>query len=82
MKHILGGLGQIAAGMAELRNLYGTGHGRGQRIKGLKTRHAEFAARAAIAYTAFVLDTVNDPTAPWRSGGGRTSSTPAPIINT
>ena len=67
MKRVLGGLGQIAAGMAELRNLYGTGHGRGQRVKGLQPRHAEFAARAAVAYAAFVLDTLADPTAPWRT---------------
>jgi hypothetical protein len=66
MKRILGGLGQIAAGMAELRNQYGTGHGRGTRVGGLQARHAEFAARAAVAYAAFVLDTLADPAAPWR----------------
>ncbi len=66
MKRVLGGLGQIAPGMAELRNQYGTGHGRGQRVKGLKARHAEFAARSAIAYAAFVLDTLADHDAPWR----------------
>jgi len=68
MKRILGGLSQIPAGLAELRNLgYGVGHGQGRRIAGLQQRHAEFAARSAIAYVAFVLDTLDDPTAPWRT---------------
>lgn len=68
MKRILGGLGQIAAGIAELRNMgYGVGHGQGRRVAGLQQRHAEFAARSAIAYVAFVLDTLEDPNAPWRS---------------
>lgn len=67
MVRILGGLGQTAAGLAELRNLgYGTGHGQSQRVTGLKRRHAEFAARSAIAYVAFVLATLDDPDAPWR----------------
>ncbi len=66
MKRVLAGLSQIAGGMAELRNQYGTGHGRGSRVGGLQTRHAEFAARAAVAYAAFVLETLSDPTAPWR----------------
>lgn len=68
MKRILGGLGQIAAGLAELRNLgYGVGHGQGRRVAGLQQRHAEFAARSATAYAAFVLDTLSDPKAPWRT---------------
>jgi hypothetical protein len=67
MVRILGGLAQTAAGLAELRNLgYGTGHGQDGRIVGLRRRHAEFAARSAIAYVTFVLDTLNDPEAPWR----------------
>jgi hypothetical protein len=70
MVRILSSLGQTAGGLAELRNLgYGTGHGAGLRVKGLGRRHAEFAARAAIAYTTFVLDTLNDPDAPWRTAG-------------
>lgn len=67
MTRILGGLAQSAGGLAELRNLgYGTGHGHDRRIAGIRRRHAEFAARSAIAYATFVLDTLNDPEAPWR----------------
>jgi hypothetical protein len=65
---VLGGLANIPAGLAELRNEgYGTGHGRAMRIAGIKERHADLAARSAIAYATFVLDTVNDPGAPWRA---------------
>jgi len=67
MKRILEGQARTAPGLAELRNLgYGTGHGQGRRVKGLKRRHAELAARSAITFTAFVLDTLHDEDAPWR----------------
>jgi hypothetical protein len=65
---LLGGLAQVAGGLAELRNMgYGTGHGRGRRVSGIKPRHAEFAARSAVAYATFVLDTLEDDGAPWRA---------------
>ena len=64
---ILGGLTNIPQGLAELRNAgYGTGHGQATRISGIKPRHADLAVRTAVAYAGFVLDTVNDPDAPWR----------------
>ena len=63
---ILGGLGHIASGLGELRNMgYGTGHGHGRRTVGLRRRHGELAARAAVAYAAFLLATLDDPDAPW-----------------
>lgn len=63
---ILGGLTNIPAGLAELRNAgYGTGHGQSRRISGIKERHAELAARSAVAYASFVLDTIGDTEAPW-----------------
>ena len=69
-KRMLAGLHQIAVGLAELRNEgYGTGHGRGRRIPGIKRRRADFVARSAIAYTEMVLDTLHDPDAPWRQAG-------------
>jgi hypothetical protein len=71
MVKILAGLGQVAAGLAELRNMgYGTGHGQGRRVSGLAQRHAEFCARSAVAYATFMLDTLEDPLAPWRAGKG------------
>jgi Abortive infection C-terminus len=68
IRRMLAGLQQIAAGLAELRNEgYGTGHGRGRRIPGIKQRHADFVARSAITYAEMVLDTLHDPDAPWRA---------------
>lgn len=67
MIRLLGGLAQVPGALADLRNLgYGTGHGHGSRVAGLQRRHAEFIARAAVAYATFVLDTFEDPDAPWR----------------
>lgn len=69
---LLGGLAQVAGGLGELRNMgYGTGHGRGRRVSGIKRRHGEFAARAAVAYATFVLDTLEDEDAPWRTSDTR-----------
>lgn len=74
MIRLLGGLAQVPGALAELRNLgYGTGHGHGGRVAGLQRRHAEFIARSAVAYATFVLDTLEDPAAPWRRPGDATS---------
>ena len=71
MLRLLGGLAQIPGALAELRNMgYGTGHGREERVKGLQHRHAEFVARAAVAYSTYLLDTLEDESAPWRSQAG------------
>jgi hypothetical protein len=64
---ILGGFARVPHGLAELRNEgYGTGHGQARRIAGLRSRHADFASRAAVAYATFIIDTLTDPEAPWR----------------
>lgn len=68
MVRLLAGLTQIPQGLAELRNEgYGTGHGQATRLSGIKPRHADLASRAAVAYASFILDTLADPDAPWRS---------------
>jgi hypothetical protein len=68
VKRILGGLTSIAIGLGELRNRgYGTGHGpKGERI-GLRSRHARLAVNAAMTWCNVMLDTLDDPDAPWRS---------------
>ncbi|MCZ4590425.1 abortive infection family protein [Rhodococcus opacus] len=66
IKSILGGALGIATGVAELRNAYGTGHGRDRRPKGLGPRHAHLAANAAFLWCQLMLDTLADPKAPWR----------------
>lgn len=66
IKKILGALSTIAISVAELRNLYGTGHGQVERTLGLHARHARLTALIAQAYVTFLLETLHDPRAPWK----------------
>ncbi len=43
IKRILGNFAQLTQGLAELRNLYGSGHGRDSSRRGLQPRHARLA---------------------------------------
>lgn len=70
-RRVLTGLTQIAIGIAELRNLYGTGHGRTTPTAGIKPRHARMAVDAATAYCRALLATLGDPSAPWRRRDGQ-----------
>jgi hypothetical protein len=47
----------IANGLAELRNPYGTGHGKEARSKGLRARHARLAVGAASTLAVFLFET-------------------------
>ena len=57
IKNLLRSLGSIGNDLAQLRGLYGTGHGRSGREGGLTSRHAKFAVHTAAAYAAFLLET-------------------------
>lgn len=57
IKAVLGNLAMISQGMAELRNLYGTGHGKHASHKRLPVRHARLAVGAATALVMFLFDT-------------------------
>ena len=57
IRRLLSNLNQVAQGMAELRNLYGTGHGRAGRVKGIQPRHARLAVGAATTLATFLLET-------------------------
>ena len=57
VKRLLSSLGQIGHGLAELRNLYGSGHGRSARAKGLSARHARLAVGAVATLVQFLFDT-------------------------
>jgi hypothetical protein len=57
VKAILGNLATVAQGLAELRNLYGTGHGKHGKAKGLSPRHARLAVGAATTLTTFLFET-------------------------
>jgi len=60
IKAILGNLAMISQGMAELRNLYGTGHGKHGRHKRLPVRHARLAVGAATILASFLFETYEE----------------------
>ena len=64
VKAVLGNLSTLVQGLAELRNLYGTGHGKEGSAKGLAARHARLAVGAATTLAIFLFDTHQD-----RKGG-------------
>ncbi|WP_236640652.1 abortive infection family protein [Corynebacterium urogenitale] len=66
VRQILNGAGNVAMGLAELRNSYGTGHGPGSLRSGLEQRHAELAVNAARLWCEMMLTTLSSETAPWR----------------
>ena len=57
IKLILRNLSALAQYMAELRGLYGSGHGRDGKHKGLEPRHARLAFASAVAFIDFVTET-------------------------
>lgn len=57
VKRLLSNLGQVSQGLAELRNLYGTGHGKDGRAKGLSSRHARLAVACASGLATFLFET-------------------------
>lgn len=54
---ILRNLSSLTHYLAELRGLYGSGHGRDNQHRGLEPRHARLAVAAAVAFIDFVTDT-------------------------
>lgn len=57
IRKILGNLAAITQGIAELRNQYGTGHGKSSKTKGLQPRHARLAVEAASTLVIFLFET-------------------------
>ena len=54
---ILRNLSALTQYLAELRGLYGSGHGRDGKHRGLEARHARLAVAAAVAFIDFVTET-------------------------
>lgn len=73
IKAVLGNLAMISQGMAELRNLYGTGHGRHASHKRLPVRHARLAVGAATALVMFLFDTHESRPKASKQGGASVS---------
>lgn len=57
IKRLLSNLATVTQGLAELRNTYGTGHGKSAKVHGLTPRHAKLAAGAATALAIFLFET-------------------------
>lgn len=57
IKRLLSNLSTIGHGLAELRGLYGTGHGQHGSTSGLTSRHAKLAVGAASTLTVFLFET-------------------------
>jgi hypothetical protein len=60
IKRLLSNLATITQGVAELRNHYGTGHGKSAGAKGLSSRHAKLAVGAASTLAVFLAETHNE----------------------
>lgn len=65
VKAILGNLHGIAGNIAELRNAYGSGHGKSASYKGLTVRHAKLAVGSSITLVNYLWDTYE-----WRKEKG------------
>lgn len=57
IKRILSNLSTVGHGLAELRGLYGTGHGQHGSASGLTSRHAKLAVGAASTLAVFLFET-------------------------
>jgi len=57
IRRVLINLTQLTHNLAQLRGLYGTGHGRDGQHRGLQPRHARLAVASAVAFIDFVSET-------------------------
>ena len=57
IKAVLGNLRAIPSKLAELRNPFGSGHGKSASFVGLEERHAKLAVSCSITFVDFVWST-------------------------
>jgi hypothetical protein len=57
IKQILGSLSSVVQGIGEVRNEYGSGHGKDGKFIGLQPRHAKLAVGAASTLAIYLLET-------------------------
>lgn len=60
IKAVLGNLRGIVGKLAEIRNPYGSGHGKSASFIGLETRHAKLAVGCSITFVTFIWDTYEE----------------------
>jgi hypothetical protein len=56
MRKVLGGIGSILSGIVELRNLYGTGHGKDSQAVGVTATHAHLVVGMAASLGKFLFE--------------------------
>lgn len=56
IRKVLGSLKAVAQGIGELRNIYGSGHGKPGSYQGLESRHAQLAVGSSITLVLFLWD--------------------------
>lgn len=66
IKKILSSLNSLASGLAELRNAYGSGHGKNFKFIGLEPRHADLAIGSSITLVNYLWSTFE-----WRKAKGK-----------
>lgn len=59
IKKLLGNLKSIPNNLSNLRNTYGSGHGKSKNFKSLEQRHAKLAVGASLTFVGFIWDTYN-----------------------
>jgi hypothetical protein len=59
LRRTLSSLGQVVVGVAEVRNLYGTGHGRSKSHE-LEIAHSRLVVNAAVSIATFLLEVWQD----------------------
>lgn len=57
IKALLGNLRAIPTKLAELRNPFGSGHGKSASFQGLEVRHAKLAVGCSITFVDFIWNT-------------------------
>jgi hypothetical protein len=57
IRRLLSNLSTVVQGLAEIRSLYGTGHGKDGRARGVSPRHARLCVGAASALVTFAFQT-------------------------
>lgn len=67
LKRIFGPLSSMPLAISEIRNKVGVDHGSEEVPRWVRPRHARLIYNSAYGWCHFMLDTLNDPDAPWRS---------------
>ena len=57
IKAVLGNLRAIPTKLAEIRNPFGSGHGKSASFQGLEERHAKLAVGSSITFVDFIWST-------------------------